>query len=682
MSATRKKIAIDMIFFSGTYSGITRVWETLLLHLDKKALENDIILLIRGKDIPALIKQSRIHEKYQYILINDFAYPIMMQDVDYLNNICTAHSFDYFISTYFTFCTVIPNIQLIHDMIPEIFNMATTHMWQQKDLAIRNATQFITISNTSKQDLIKYYPHIEKEKYSINIIHNTIATTTSNNTTSNNTTSNNLEYDNEFIQNVLIKNGIQPKKYIFTISTNDEPYKNQQLIKQFLDKYMNQLQTLLNTKYPVIILKKGIPSGGVINGGILFLTNVPEKILNTLYHNALCYINPSLYEGFCLPVFEAFTHSTPVISCNMPVLNELCQGCINYIENDPDDLWEKVKNISKDSNNVLKKIEHGKNILTQYTLEKHIKQYTNLFNNLGHTQSHDNHDNQDNKFNAFFNIILQSYNETIPARRAELEYCILANLENPYVKYIHDFGINSGLPDTISKHPKYIRVDTSISLNGKWLSYSRAFNYSNDNYGKYGHYWGIINCDIFLDQDSKWLLSRGWLNREIILAQSRHEFLALDKTPAMDTQFSKTLHANTQDAWFYMAPIKVVDCDFELGILGCDNAIADRFIRSGYNVINKPQTWKIMHYDNARGKNSSNFIVKHIEDQKNKKDKPKSSFPEEKGQYLVPNYDSLLGNNGNIDIVAIINQLGGISNLEKYKLICEMFSNRIIIHNR
>ena len=34
----------------------------------------------------------------------------------------------------------------------------------------------------------------------------------------------------------------------------------------------------------------------------------------------------------------------------------------------------------------------------------------------------------------------------------------------------------------------------------------------------------------------------------------------------------------------------------------------------------------------------------------------------------------------NID-AAIINQFGGMSNIEKYKTICDLFTNRIIIYN-
>ena len=126
-----------------------------------------------------------------------------------------------------------------------------------------------------------------------------------------------------------------------------------------------------------------------------------------------------------------------------------------------------------------------------------------------------------------------------------------------------------------------------------------------------------------------------------------------------------------------------ISINFELGMLGCDNAIADRLIKFGYKVINQPDTFKLLHYDIARGKNSSNFLEKHVNEtlDKHNNNKPQNKHPERKGCYLVPNYDALLGLTQNIDLNKIINSIGGISNLEKYKIISEIYSSRIIINN-
>jgi len=707
MAITNKRIsiALDTVFFNMPYSGISRVWEGILSHSDIQSLDVDIILLIRGKDIPKNIARSGFHIRFpssKIIHINDFAYPIMQQDVDYLNQLAQQHKWDYFLSTYFTYCTVIPNILLVHDMIPETYHLVLNHMWIQKDLAIRNASQFICISNNTKHDLISIYPYLATEAYPITVIYNSIPLEPNLADTPEAT---------QFYQNILISRGIQSKRYILTMATNQEAYKNQALIKSLLDKYQSQLAQKLGCQVPLVVITKNIPHpNGILANNALLLSDISETGLQVLYKNAAVFINPSLAEGFGLPVFEAFAYGVPVITCNLPVYEELCPGAITYTENDVDDLFQKIMYVLKSNPTIQRRIDTGIGCLTKYTVEKQVSGYRDLFNSLSshNVASHNVASNrvesngveveygekEDKKIKKeeFINIIFQSYPESNPARQKELEHCILANLAHPNVKYIHDFtGVsNEYLPISITSHPKYIRVPDAESNDGSWLTYKTAFTYSSrsENTKRFGIYWAVINCDIMLASVPliKWPLIRGWLNSKYILAQSRHEYDPVSSTAKMDANFSKVMHANTQDAWFYSTEkaIEINDCDFKIGMLGCDNAIAHRMLSSGYKVINMPRTFPIWHYDIARGKNSTNFIEKHSQSGNvNGNGKPKNTHPERTGQALIPNYDAMMDTGGctSIDVIALINQLGGISNWEKYKLIAEMMSSRILIFN-
>jgi len=692
MAITNKhsRIAIDTIFFNMPYSGISRVWEGILSQIEISSLEFELILLIRGKDIPKNIYSSGFHNRFpssQIIHINEFAYPIMQQDVDYLNQLAQQNQWDYFLSTYFTYCTVIPNILLVHDMIPETCGLVINHMWIQKNLAIRNASQFICISHTTKNNLIKIYPYIATEAYPITVIYNSIYVKP------------NLAATPEaeqFYQNILISRGLQSKRYILTMATNQEAYKNQALIKSLLDKYQSQLAQTLGSPVPIVVITKNIPdSSGILANGALLLSNIPDVGLQVLYKNAAVFVNPSLAEGFGLPVFEAFSHKVPVITCNLPVYEELCPGAITYIENDVDDLYQKIIYVLKGNATIQRRIDTGTACLTKYTLEKQVSSYQKLFNSQA---------NPVLELGAevgFLNIIFQSYPESNPARRLELEHCISSNLAHPSVKYIHDFvgESNNYLPLSITTHPKYIQVLGAESNNGAWLTYKTAFTYSSkrENTKLFGIYWTLINCDIMLapgNSNTKWPLIRGWLNSKYILVQSRHEYDPMSCTARLDANFSKLMHANTQDAWFYSTEqaMEIRDCDFKIGMLGCDNAIAQRLLSSGYKVINMPQTFPIWHYDIVRGKNSSNFLEKHSHSGVNENGKNTlltntqvlgNTHPERNGQALVPNYDAMMetGGESSINLIALINQLGGISNLEKYKLIAEMMSSRILIVN-
>ena len=319
----------------------------------------------------------------------------------------------------------------------------------------------------------------------------------------------------------------------------------------------------------------------------------------------------------------------------------------------------------------------------------------------------------------FINIILQSYNETNVDRLNEFFYCIHQNLQNPYVKMIYDFG--TGIEYTENNNIELLELFknkyTIVKNNGdennennensncenKWLTFEMAIDYANkqsvNKSLNTGDYWCILNLDIFLDNKSKWNTLRGQINNGFIYAQSRHEFIGCDnnsnsnskklkENSKMDSNFAKMYHANTQDAWLFKTPLdcndKNIDYNFELGFLGCDNAIAERFMKSGYKVINQPLTYKIFHYDIAKGKTSTNYLEKHSKETNeklNKLTKPKNKYPERKGSYLVPNYDQMLGGSKDIDLIGLINSLGGCSNWERYEFISKLFSDRIIINN-
>jgi hypothetical protein len=390
---------------------------------------------------------------------------------------------------------------------------------------------------------------------------------------------------------------------------------------------------------------------------------------------------------------EPITSTHQQIQKNKALLN--ASGFITFSKKTYTDLLDFYPHISK-NNFPINIIKHNlNNTLSQKTLEQEDYKLHTLDTYLS-TLEH-----LILKPQPFINIILQSYPETNLDRLKELKYCIRKNLENPYVKMVYDFGTGIELFDDDSDDK--LKTKYKQITHTKWLTFEMAINFANtknesntSNKRENTEYWCILNLDIFLDDKSPWNTIRGQLNNEYIYAQSRHEFNILGTgidtkiVATMDSNFAQMLHANTQDAWLFKTPINInnkeIDFDFELGFLGCDNAIADRFVKAGYKVINQPMTYKIFHYDTAKGKNSSNYLEKHSKETKEKTDnmtKPKNKYPERSGSYLVPNYDQMISMTGgkDIDLIGLINNLGGCSNFERYEFISKLFSDRIIITN-
>ena len=70
---------------------------------------------------------------------------------------------------------------------------------------------------------------------------------------------------------------------------------------------------------------------------------VDDNMLGSLYKNAAMFVMPSLYEGFGVPVLEAMSFGTPVISSFASSLPEVGgDACLYFDPRDETDLVEKM----------------------------------------------------------------------------------------------------------------------------------------------------------------------------------------------------------------------------------------------------------------------------------------------------------------------------------------------------
>ena len=79
---------------------------------------------------------------------------------------------------------------------------------------------------------------------------------------------------------------------------------------------------------------------------VKWLGRVSDSDLLTYYANALCFIYPSLYEGFGIPPLEAMACGTPVIVSAIPPLAEVCEDAALYVDPyDAKDIAAKINDI-------------------------------------------------------------------------------------------------------------------------------------------------------------------------------------------------------------------------------------------------------------------------------------------------------------------------------------------------
>jgi len=77
----------------------------------------------------------------------------------------------------------------------------------------------------------------------------------------------------------------------------------------------------------------------------LFALNVKEATLNELYSHALVFVYPSLYEGFGMPILEAFSNNCPVCLSDASCFPEIAGDAAAYF--DPSDKGSMAECIEK-----------------------------------------------------------------------------------------------------------------------------------------------------------------------------------------------------------------------------------------------------------------------------------------------------------------------------------------------
>ena len=199
-----------------------------------------------------------------------------------------------------------PYVITVHDMIHEryahLFPNDTTY--REKEETIKKAQRIIAISHYTKKDIMDIYDIPEDR---IDVVYH--------------------GYSVDGIPTPVI--GL-PEKYVLFVGQRFH-YKN---FKRFVEAF-----AMLNKRYPDIYL---VCTGKKFDNEELNefkQVGIADKIkqyyvndsqLTYLYQNALCFVFPSLYEGFGIPILEAFACNCPVVLSDASCFPEIAKDAAAY----------------------------------------------------------------------------------------------------------------------------------------------------------------------------------------------------------------------------------------------------------------------------------------------------------------------------------------------------------------
>ena len=204
---------------------------------------------------------------------------------------------------------LIPNkVMTIHDLSflenPKWFSKG--YYWWYKlmtPLAVKTSKRIITVSEFSKNEIIRFYPFVS-EKH-ISVIYSGPDKIT-------------FRHLTEF--------AIPSERFALAVSSLD-PRKNFSRLTEAFKGIRDCKLYIVGGNNRVFTQQK---SSSKQDNNIRYLGRVSDEGLLQLYNQALCFIFPSIYEGFGLPPIEAMCCGCPVLVSDLEVHREVCADAAIY----------------------------------------------------------------------------------------------------------------------------------------------------------------------------------------------------------------------------------------------------------------------------------------------------------------------------------------------------------------
>jgi glycosyltransferase involved in cell wall biosynthesis len=118
--------------------------------------------------------------------------------------------------------------------------------------------------------------------------------------------------------------------YLLSVS-NRKPHKNElRIVEAFGKANLDSQIRLVFTGEPIPTLSRWIERNQ-LGARVEFVGIVPEARMPALYRGAMALIFPSLYEGFGLPIAEAMTCGTPVVTSNLTAMPEVAGDAAFFV---------------------------------------------------------------------------------------------------------------------------------------------------------------------------------------------------------------------------------------------------------------------------------------------------------------------------------------------------------------
>ena len=357
-------------FTTQRYGGISRYFATLIDHIRQDpALGYETgVVFSRNHYLPdrhALLNNPLAR---RFLSMGPLSRRIYELNQAHCVRLLKANDFDIFHPTYYDpyFLEYLkkPLVVTIHDMtyerLPEYF-WARDPLTRQKRQNIERADLIIAISEATKHDLLDLYPALNPEK--VRVVYHGIDLATP--------------------LRVSPVREVPPDYLLFVGDRSG--YKNFYLLLEAFG--------VLARRYPALHLV--LAGGGglevaereaIARAGLtarITHHHATDAELTALYQNAALFIYPSLYEGFGLPILEAFRAHCPMLLSDTACFREIAAEAAAYFEpRSLDDLIHHIESLLGDQDLRQNLVEKGRVRLLDFPIGACVQRTLDLYRTL------------------------------------------------------------------------------------------------------------------------------------------------------------------------------------------------------------------------------------------------------------------------------------------------------------
>ena len=358
-------------------TGIGRVAENLIRHIAQIDLENEYLLIQRADLRTPIVSDSRfrvIHFSYDIASLRNYFF---FGKVLGRYQPAVYHSLHSFLP--FGIPNNVRTVITLHDfnwiLRPSIAGRSRWRGWVSRlhgqpmhAYATRIADHIVCISEQTKRDLFSLYPDIEKP---VSVIHHGV---------------NREEHWGGEIRSDVQK--YTDSKFILSVGSGRASKNPEGTVASFAkikseSRFSNLRLLFVGHIDAKAKLQDFVKRRGVENS-VDLLGKVSDAEMAFLLQRAQLLSFPSLWEGFGLPVVEAFAFGCPVIASNVASLKEIANGAALMIEdpNSVEEIAQAMQKIITDASLRERMRRDGMNKAAGFSWNKAAQAYLDIYKRL------------------------------------------------------------------------------------------------------------------------------------------------------------------------------------------------------------------------------------------------------------------------------------------------------------